>query len=1115
MDRRGACSRLPAAGTRVYVWHGQALHCARQETRTPAHTMCEAVCTRDASVLHGHTFAFKCMFNMGLSRPSAAVFDQFESEYRLLSDLLPRHDHTMSFYGQYVAAVPDHVLSEMPEFVRNVATVNPVTGRRRRSPLKTQWAVFEWLPVTLGGWARQRFQQLEAAGIVADALPWRDVAEKALDVARGLRHLEEHSVVHRDLKMDNVMVASDGRAVLADFGTAVEVCSDGSVHLRQGQSVGGNTAHLAPEVHDAASRIAHAAHDTAVHVPYGRQPVFALGVLMTELATGEHPIPAYPSSVEVRGGGYDHATGGRGSRFAYRLPSRPAGGDDVNPSGGDGGGAGGICNDNDGDGDSGGVVEGAVELPEEYPAPLRALSRRMLSCDPAARPSMAAVVTALEALLARAGKAQCVLEDPVAAYALQATNARLAADNARCTAAASRGGVVTPRDVHAEIVRDTDGNTDGNTDGSGADAEATVFLAHVQQLDTLLSAHDDTDVQCDSVAWEEGVASLERLLQAAGEARLHLDTGNTQSKVTKALDAFTNVLQPAGNLSKYVAWRSVNLQLTQRGAAALVGLVKHAGGAAPATMYVTCMAVVSANSTNKVSIAEAGGIVPVVAALARHGDNSSVCEAACSTLRNLGERAANQVTIAEAGGIAPIVTALTRHGDNSAVCEAACGALRNLGTNAANKVSMAEAGGIVSVVAALARHGDNSAVCEAACHALWILALHTANRVSIAEAGGIVPVVTVLTTHADSSGVCEAACSALRILALSTTNRVSIAEAGGIVSVVAALTRHGGNSGVCEAACGALRTLGLHTANQVSIAEAGGIAPVVVALTRHGDNSHVCKVACGVLRNLGANASNKVSIAEAGAVAPVVAALMRHGDNIGVCESACHALWILALHAANQVTIAEAGGIVAVIAALTRHGDNSGVCEAACHALWGLAMHAANQVAMAEAGGIAPVVAALTRHGDNSGVCEAACGALRNLALHTANQVAIAEAGGIAPVVVALRRHGDNSDVCKVACRALWSLAMDATNQVVIAEAGGIGPVVAALATHIDNSYVCEAACGALCRLALRATNKMSIAEAGGIAPVAAALTRHGDNSDVRIAARRALRSLGLARRNR
>jgi len=41
--------------------------------------------------------------------------------------------------------------------------------------------------------------------------------------------------------------------------------------------------------------------------------------------------------------------------------------------------------------------------------------------------------------------------------------------------------------------------------------------------------------------------------------------------------------------------------------------------------------------------------------------------------------AANQVSIAEAGGIAPVVAALTRHGDTGDLCEAARGALRILG----------------------------------------------------------------------------------------------------------------------------------------------------------------------------------------------------------------------------------------------------------------------------------------------------------------------------------------------------------------------------------------------------------------------------------------------------
>ena len=64
-------------------------------------------------------------------------------------------------------------------------------------------------------------------------------------------------------------------------------------------------------------------------------------------------------------------------------------------------------------------------------------------------------------------------------------------------------------------------------------------------------------------------------------------------------------------------------------------------------------------------------------------------------MRNLAGNAANKVSIAEAGGIGPVVAALTRHVDNSGVCDAACGALRNLAVNDANKVSIAEGGGIV------------------------------------------------------------------------------------------------------------------------------------------------------------------------------------------------------------------------------------------------------------------------------------------------------------------------------------------------------------------------------------------------------------------------------------
>ena len=81
--------------------------------------------------------------------------------------------------------------------------------------------------------------------------------------------------------------------------------------------------------------------------------------------------------------------------------------------------------------------------------------------------------------------------------------------------------------------------------------------------------------------------------------------------------------------------------------------------------------------------------------MTRHHDNSGVCQVACGALWSLAVNTANRVFIAEAGGIGPVVAALTRHGDNSGVCDASCGALRNLAVNDANKVSIAEGGGIV------------------------------------------------------------------------------------------------------------------------------------------------------------------------------------------------------------------------------------------------------------------------------------------------------------------------------------------------------------------------------------------------------------------------------------
>lgn len=56
---------------------------------------------------------------------------------------------------------------------------------------------------------------------VAGPLPHQRVAEIGLQLISALQTAHEQSIVHRDVKPENVMISADGRVVLTDFGLAV------------------------------------------------------------------------------------------------------------------------------------------------------------------------------------------------------------------------------------------------------------------------------------------------------------------------------------------------------------------------------------------------------------------------------------------------------------------------------------------------------------------------------------------------------------------------------------------------------------------------------------------------------------------------------------------------------------------------------------------------------------------------------------------------------------------------------------------------------------------------------------------------------------------------------
>jgi eukaryotic-like serine/threonine-protein kinase len=101
-------------------------------------------------------------------------------------------------------------------------------------------------------------------------------------LADGLAHAHEHGILHRDLKPANVLLADDGTPMLLDFNLSQDVRLRGDVPA----VLGGTLPYMAPE-HLEAVQGADAVVDA-------RSDVYALGLILFELLTGQHPFPPRP-----------------------------------------------------------------------------------------------------------------------------------------------------------------------------------------------------------------------------------------------------------------------------------------------------------------------------------------------------------------------------------------------------------------------------------------------------------------------------------------------------------------------------------------------------------------------------------------------------------------------------------------------------------------------------------------------------------------------------------------------------------------------------------------------------------------------------------------------------
>jgi serine/threonine protein kinase/Tfp pilus assembly protein PilF len=113
-------------------------------------------------------------------------------------------------------------------------------------------------------------------------LPHEDLLHTARQLVSGLRYAHAHRVIHRDLKPGNLRITPDNLLKILDFGLAQlvlhpEEAADAET-LSRSNTLAGTLPYMAPE-------------QLAGRIPDERCDIYAVGVVLYELATGIRPFP--------------------------------------------------------------------------------------------------------------------------------------------------------------------------------------------------------------------------------------------------------------------------------------------------------------------------------------------------------------------------------------------------------------------------------------------------------------------------------------------------------------------------------------------------------------------------------------------------------------------------------------------------------------------------------------------------------------------------------------------------------------------------------------------------------------------------------------------------------
>ena len=218
--------------------------------------------------------ALKMLYNYTRTAIQRSNLKNIDREFDTLSSCPLIHKNIVQILSKFIAEPTREMMAHLaqlnPDVIEDMMEENKITKQSR--PATTQFFLIEYHPVTL----QQKLDKL------ARKLTWQEIYKYARDLLSASLFLFNNHVVHRDIKLDNILVSGDDHLVLADFGESMQ--TDKNHCAPKENLTAANPLHTSPEV-DMAIQIG------SPIINFSGQYSWETGCVIYEIVEGIFPFP--------------------------------------------------------------------------------------------------------------------------------------------------------------------------------------------------------------------------------------------------------------------------------------------------------------------------------------------------------------------------------------------------------------------------------------------------------------------------------------------------------------------------------------------------------------------------------------------------------------------------------------------------------------------------------------------------------------------------------------------------------------------------------------------------------------------------------------------------------